>query len=491
MRTMLRRSTAVGMTVLLGACASAPSTQSAATMPPLDRTVRPTPGPRPSVDFPEVERFTLSNGLPVWVVEKREVPLVTVQLIFEAGGIADPPGQPGLASLTAAMLTEGTTSRTATQIANQVDLLAADLNTGAGRETGVVSLSTLSRSLEPALDIFADVIVNPAFNQDDWERVQQQRLVSLIQTLDQPSALAGQEFARLVYGDTHPYGRPLQGTPESVTAITPADLRRLHQQYYVPTNGNLIVVGDVDTDRLRDRLERAFSDWERAPAPAGVMPGAVADPPETHIYLIDKPGAAQSEIRIGHPGIARNHPDYFPILVLNGLLGGDFTSRINLNLREDKGYTYGASSSFTMARIAGPFVAGAAVQTAVTRESVIEFMNELEGIRTSNPVTSAELESTKSALIRREPLLLETNSRIAGRIADLVRYDLPADYFDQYTDRIAEVTVDDVNRVAREQLRPGNMAIVVVGDRAAIEQGLRELPYPVDIVAVDEPEAPA
>lgn len=479
---MIRAASTVALAAaFLSACAPA-GTLDLTGETPFDRSVMPEPGPQPEVDFPEVQRFTLSNGLPVWLVERPGVSLVTLQLLMPAGAVADPSDLPGLASLTAAMLTEGTTNRSATQIAEELDFLAANLNAGTGRETAVVTLTTLARNFEPALDLFADVVINPAFQPADWQRIQQQRLTSLLQSLDQPAAIAGQEFARIVYGE-HPYGRPLQGTPESVQTISPEDLRTFHRTHYSPMNANLVVVGDVDDDALRHQLEAELGGWQGGAAPPFVSPPS---PPSqaTRVYLIDKPGAAQSEIRIGHEGVARDHRDYFPLLVLNALLGGDFSSRINMNLREDKGYTYGASSSFQMGRIAGPFVTGAAVQSAVTKESVVEFMRELQEIRTTRPPSAEEVERTRTALVRREPLRLETNAQIASRLTDLIHFRLPPGYFDDYTDRIAAVTVEDVHRVAREHLDPDEIAIVIVGDRATIEQDLRTLGYPVEVVAI-------
>jgi predicted Zn-dependent peptidase len=345
-------------------------------------------------------------------------------------------------------------------------------------------MTTLVRNLDAALNLFADVVARPAFRDEDWQRVQQQRLVTLLQSLDQPATIVSREFARAVYGDAHPYGRDPLGTPESVRSITPADLRSYHQRFYTPSNANLIVVGDVNVGELRPGLESALSSWQGGAAPPVVSPSPPAPQTAATIYLIDKPGAAQSEIRIGHEGVNRMSPDYFALTVLNALFGGEFTSRVNMNLREDKGYSYGAYSAFTMARIAGPFVTGGAVQTAVTRESVTELMKELDDIRGPRPASEDEVETTKLALIRREALRLETNAQVAARITDLVRYGLPLDYFNRYTDELAKVTVADVNRVAREQLRPARAAIVIVGDRSVIEQELRTLPYPVQIVSI-------
>lgn len=473
---------AAGLFAVALGCASATT---AVQDPAFDRSVMPAPGSIPEVDFPEIQRFTLSNGLEVWHVERTGLPLLSVQLLLNGGAIAEPTDRPGLASLTAAMLTQGTTSRSATEIADELDFLAASLSAGAGRETAVVTLNTLSRNLAPALNLFADVVTNPSFDEEEWVRVRDQRLAAIAQSRDQAGAVASEEFSRRVFGATHAYGRPLQGTRASVEAMSVPVLREFHQTFYQPSNATLIVVGDVSAAQLRPALEAGLATWRAGPAASRVAPTPPPPLQATRVFLIDRPGAAQSEVRIGHVGVDRNHPDYFPILLMNSILGGQFSSRINLNLREDKGYTYGASSTFQTGRYPGPFLAGGGVQTAVTRESVIEFMKELEEIRGARPVTAEELEFAKASEIRGEPLSLETNAQIAGRIQQLIIYDLPADYFDDYADRVAAVTLADVNRVAREQLHPERFAIVIVGDRASIESGLATLPYPIEIVTIE------
>ena len=299
--------------------------------------------------------------------------------------------------------------------------------------------------------------------------------------------VASQQFAEVLYGPTHPYGRPTEGTPLSVRGVQASQLQDFYRTWYRPNNADLLVVGDVDTEAVMPLIEEAFAGWERAEVPAVTFPDAPSAQAGTQIFLIDKPGAAQSEIRIGHVGVARDNPDYFPLLVMNTILGGQFSSRINLNLREDKGYTYGARSGFSMRRRAGPFTAQAGVQTPSTKESVIEFMNELEGIRGGRPITEEELEFAKNAIIRGEPLELETPYQIASRLEDLIIYDLPPDYYDSFTAQVQAVTLPDVERVAREYLDPEHFAIVVVGDRSQIEPGLRELPYPVEIVTLEQP----
>jgi zinc protease len=474
-RLALRLSVASGFVIATGCAAGAGGGA-------LDRSAMPQPGSTPEYDFPEITRRTLSNGLRVSIVERPGRASVSLRLIADAGAMTDPPGRPGIASLTAAMLTEGTTSRSSRDIADEVEFLAATLSSGAGLETGAINLSTLARNLEPALGIFADVAINPAFAEPEWNRVRERELVALAQTRDQPAIIATEAFGRVLYGDMHPLGRPTRGTPESIRALTTADLRAFHRDRYRPETSHLIVVGDVSTDRLIPMLERAFAGWTRSAASARVVPPLPAAHGPTRVYLIDQPGAAQSEIRVGHVGVPRNHPDFYPLMVLNTLLGGQFTSRINLNLREEKGYTYGARSSFDMRSIPGPFTAQAGVETSVTRESVIEFVREISDIRGARPVTAEELEFTIASLVRREPITLETNPQILDRVQTLVLYGLPDDYFDHYTDRIAAVRLEDVNRVAREYLHPDRSAIVVVGDRSVVESGLRQLPYPLEIV---------
>jgi predicted Zn-dependent peptidase len=449
----------------------------------LDRKVVPPAGPAPSINFPAVQQHTLNNGLRVYVVERRNVPLVTMRLVLDAGAAADPAGRGGVAALTAEMLDEGTATRTSLQLADELESLGADINTNAGYDAASVSLSTLSRNVRPALGILADVVARPAFATAELERVRGQRLTALIQQQDQPVALANREFATRVFGGEHPYGRPLEGTPATLRQLTADELRAFHGTYYRPGNARLLVVGDVRTSELIPQLNAAFAGWTGAAAQAVRYPAAPQPQAGTRVYLIDKPGAAQSEVRIGHVGVARNHPDHFPLMVLNAILGGTFSSRINLNLRENKGYTYGARSGWTQRREPGPFTAQAGVQTPVTRESLVEFMRELEEIRGSRPVNTEELDFAKASLIRSEPLRSETNAQIAARLEELVLFGLPMDYYSSYNQRIQAVTQADVQRVAQIYLSPDKFAVVIVGDRSKVEAPLRELPYPVEIVA--------
>ena len=428
----------------------------------------------PRFQLPQVQRRKLSNGLEVLLVEHHELPVVSMNLLIKSGAAADQNDRAGLASLTAALLDEGTNTRSALDISNQLAAIGAQLGSGSGRDSSSVTLRTLERQIDKALEIYADVIVNPAFPKDELERARSSRLAQLSQLRDNADAVSDLVFASLLYGRKHPYGQPAIGDTASVSAVGDADLRRFYETYYRPNNAALIVVGDVTAASLMPKLERAFANWKSAPVPAVNL----STPPAREraaIYIVDKPGAAQSVISIGQIGVERATPDFFPLLVMNNILGGGFVSRVNLNLREDKGYTYGARTSFDFRRAAGPFTASAGVQTAVTKESVSEFLKELRGIRGEMPVSDRELEIAKQAIIRGYPRGFETPDQIAGRLSDVVLYGLPDDYFNNYIARVRAVIKDDITRVANRYLDPSRAAILIVGDRTVIEPGLRSL----------------
>ncbi|MGH9941654.1 MAG: M16 family metallopeptidase [Pyrinomonadaceae bacterium] len=434
----------------------------------------PKPKADPRFQLPQIQRRKLSNGLDVLIVEHHELPVVSMNLIVKTGAAADRRERTGLAGLTAGLLDEGTSTRSSLDISNQLASIGAQLGTDSGRDSSGVTLRTLTRQLDKALEIYADVITNPAFPGEELERARSQRLAQFAQLRDNADAIAGIVFPTLLYGRTHPYGQPAIGDEASVRAVMAADARSFYETYYRPNNSTLIVVGDVRPATLVPKLERAFANWKGGDVPTLALPEAPARQ-RAAIYIVDRPGAAQSVISIGHVGVARSTPDYFPLLVMNTLLGGQFSSRVNLNLREDKGYTYGARTSFDFRRSPGPFTASAGVQTAVTKESVQEFLKELRGIRGEIPVSPRELEFAKQALIRGYPRGFETPDQIAGRLSDVALYGLPADYFNTYIQRVRAVTAADVARVANKYLDPSRMAILVVGDRKVIEPGLRSI----------------
>ncbi|MCO6510343.1 MAG: insulinase family protein [Aridibacter famidurans] len=434
----------------------------------------PKPGPDPKVSLPKIQKKSLSNGLQVWMVPQKELPMVAMNLVIKTGGTANPDGKDGLAGFTADMLSEGTKNRSAVEISNELQSIGSRVFAGADWDSTDAGMSTITKHLDKALGIYADVVMNPTFPAEEFETQKRRALVSLMQRKDNPGAIASLAYSKLLYGEDHPYGRSLSGTEDSIKAMKRDDLVKFYETYYSPKNAVMIVVGDVDEKTLIPKLEKTFGAWKGGDVPETPVPDKASfDKPG--IYIVDKPGAAQSELRIGHPGVSRDNPDYIPIMVMNSILGGQFSARVNMNLREDKGYTYGARTGFSTRKGAGPFTASAGVQTAVTKESVIEFMKELNGIRGSIPVTQAELDYNKQSLIRRFPRTIETVGQIGGQLAELVVHDLSEDYVNDYLAKISKVTLDDVKRVANKYLDPNQMAIVVVGDRSVIEPRLREI----------------
>lgn len=448
---------------------------------PVDLTKPPVLGPPPTLHLPPITTRQLPNGLKVVVVERHELPIADVILELRTGGEADAPGKIGTAALTSAVLTEGTTSRNALQIADQAAFLGVRLNANSGWDQSTVSLHTPTAQLDSAMALLADVALHPAFPPADLERVRKVRLTALQQLRDRGPAIADRAFAFALYGDQHPYGRPLAGTEASVASITRDDLQRFYSAYYRPNNATLLVVGDVRPDDVERRAQALFGNWQRADVPGvTVSVPSVAKGPT--LILIDKPGAAQSSFRLGGIGAPRSTSDYFALQVLNTILGGSFTSRLNLNLRETHGYTYGASSGFSLRRGAGPFTAAAEIVTAKTDSALIEFTKELRAIRDTVP--TAELAKAKRYLQLGLPENFETTGSIAGQMLPLITYGIPLEFYDTAVQNIEAVTQADVQRVARQYVNPDNITVVVVGDRKVIEPGLRAL-KPGEIVVRD------
>ena len=466
------------LAVALPGCApratTSPSTAASIAAPAasFDRSVPPTLGEPPSVKLPPVVTRELPNGLKLMIVEQHELPLADFLLIVRTGGEADPPRKSGLASLAADLLDEGTMTRDALAIADQQAYLGVQMQTGSGWDASTVSLHTPTAQLDSALALFADVALHPAFPEREFTRLRTQRITGLIQLKDRPQAIADRAYASVLFGDTHPYGRPLSGTEASVEKITREDAAQFYGTYFRPNNATLIVVGDVKPSDIERRIRALFGTWERAEVPATNY-GSVQPPAATMVYLIDKPAAPQASIRIGTIGVPRSTEDYFALQVMNTVLGGAFTSRLNQNLRETHGYTYGAGSGFSMRRAAGPFTARAEVTGTKTDSALFEFMKELRSIRDTVPTT--ELAKAKRYLQLQLPADFETPGDIAGQLVPIVLYGLPLNYYDTYVKQIGSVAQADVQRVATKYVDPSRFAIVIVGDRASIEPGLKAL----------------
>ncbi|HEY8849367.1 MAG TPA: pitrilysin family protein [Thermoanaerobaculia bacterium] len=448
----------------------------------VDRASAPPPGrPRP-YRFPQVRRMALDNGLRVLVAENHNAPLVGLRALVRSGADHDTAQLAGLAGITAELLDEGAGKRDAIRLAEDIGLLGGSLAAGADWDASYASIDVLSGNAKPAVDIFSDVVQRPMLPPSALERVRSERLNELLQQRDEPAAIAAKRFSNLLYG-TGTYGNSVIGTPGSVTRISIDDIRRFYAAHYVPNNTSLIVAGDIDATGMLDLMRSCFADWKRGKEPPRptVTPAAID---ASRIYLIDRPNAVQSEIRVGHIGVPRNCEDYFALTVMNAILGGVFNSRINLNLREKHGYTYGARSAFAFRRLAGPFVVSAPVRNDVTRESINEMLNELRRIR-GGDIEPRELDDTKNYLTGVFPATVQTSSDIAGRLLDMELYDLPQDYFDRYRENIEAIGAEDVARVARKYIDPDRSLIVIVGNATQVREPLAALGIPIHNLDID------
>ena len=461
----------------------APAQTTSATRP--DRSKPPALGPVRPLKLPPVQKLELANGLPVLLVELHEVPVVALNVVARAGAGADPRDKPGLASLTADLLDEGAGSRSALQIADEIDYLGANLQARAGWDATAVALHVPLKRLAAALPIFADVALRPTFPAAELDRVRKDRLTELLQLRDEPRAIASVAFANALYGRDHRYGAPVIGTEASVRGFSRADLALFHERTFTPANSAIVVVGDVTAASVKGELEQAFGGWK---APQGSAPAAVPAAPQVSargIWIVDRPGSAQSEIRIGRIGPPRSTTDYFPLTVMNTILGGSFTSRLMQNLREQHGYAYGARSSFDYRLSTGPFVAAAAVQTDKTAPALAEFFKELDAIRKT--VTEAEVAKARNYVALSFPSDVEATGNIAGKLEEQFVYGLPDGWLDSYVSKVTAVTLADVRRVAEQYVDPMKVAIVVVGDRQKIEPEIRALNLgPIRVRSVEE-----
>jgi zinc protease len=446
---------------------SAPSAQQA-----LDRKKVPPPAKTPELRVPAWTKSTLANGADLIVAEKHDLPLISFSITFLGGADQfEPAGKQALASLTAALLSEGTRTRDAEALSNALQLLGTSISASIGSESGTIGFRSTAAKFPATLDLLADILVNPVFPENGLERLRGQRLVQLTQARAQPGAIASRVFPRIVYGDAHPYGRVV--TEASLKAITRDDLAAFHKQYFLPGRALVTVVGDTTAAAARPVIEKALAAWTKGgDKPSFTFP-PVGEPKATTIFLVDKPGAAQSTFAIGRPGPPRNTPDYYALQVMNTILGGMFQSRLNANIREEKGYSYGVSSSFGYGKGPGPFRTGGDIVTEKSDAALVEFMKELKGILGERPLTEEELSVAKDALVQRLPATFASVSSINNALTTLWTQNLPDDYYQQYAKRIAAVTRDDVVRVAKQYVTVDKLAIVIVGDRSVIEGPLK------------------
>ena len=441
-----------------------------------DRSRLPEPGPAPEVRFPEFQRFTLANGLRVILAERHAVPMVRLDLVLDAGYATDQGGIPGTAELAMALLDEGTARRSALQISEELALLGASLGTGSDLDASYVSLSALKDKLEAALDIYADVILNPSFPEADFQRLLKLQLAQIQQEKSSPFTMALRVVPGLLYGPGHAYSNPLTGSgyEDSLTRLTRADVAAFHRAWFKPNHATLVVVGDTSAAEMRPRLEKLFQDWPGGDIPAKNI-AAVAPRPRPAVYLIDKPGSPQSVVIAGQLAPSAADPERIALETVNFILGGDFVSRLNMNIREEKHWSYGAGSFLGGARGQQPFIAYAPVQADKTRETIEEIRKELTGILGAKPITRDEFENAKKSQTLQLPGQWETMAAVEGSLVEMVRFGLPDDYYAQYPGKVLGLKIEDLERAARKAIRPESVAWVVVGDRALVEPGIRSL----------------
>lgn len=417
----------------------------------------------------------LPNGLELRAVTHRSVPVASIVLLVPGGASVDPAAARGLVSMTAGLLDEGSKGQSALDIADRVARIGGDLDIDAGADSVVVGFTTLDRFFETALSLVHEIVTAPNLANDDFNRIRNLRVERLRQMKDHAAVLAERAFARVLYGE-HPYGHTSLGYEASLAALTIDDVRALHAAMFAPAGATLVVVGDRPEDALLDAAAAVFDGWRAAASPMAIdREAALAPPParpETALAVVSRPGAAQSELRIGHACAPRSTPDYPVLLILNSILGGDFVSRLNTNLREQKGFTYGVRTGFNLRRGIGPFVMQTSVGTDVTGPAVHESLKEIREIAAARPATPEEVVVAVAALSKGYPRGFETASQVARSVAQLALHGLPDSYFEEFIPRLAGVTAHDVTQAAQRHLDPAKMSTVIVGDLDKIAASL-------------------
>jgi zinc protease len=437
------------------------------------RKTPPAPGKQPELNLPVPTTFALTNGIKIYLLEDHSLPVFSARLVDLAGSATNPTGQPGLAAFTARMLTEGTDKRSSTLLADDVASIGASLNSTAGMDASAAAIDALSNNVDAAFDLLSDVALHPAFKSEEVERIRAQRLTSILQEGDQPFAAALRVGAKVLFGD-YPYGYRDIGTTASVKAITRDQLAKFWSDHYAPANAALVLVGDINETEARKLGEQYFAGWNAAGATTNATLPPMPAPPTRKIVIVDKPGAPQTALLAFGEGVPRSTPEYAAIDVMNSVLGGLFSSRINMNLREKNGYTYGAFSQFGFYRDGGVFYSGAQVRTDVTAPAAKELFGELNRMRT-DPPTSAELKLAEDSELHSLPGQFETVDETARLMADVFVYRLPTNYYQTLPAQYLKLTPDEVEKTAIEYVHPENLIVVAVGDRAKIESGLQQL----------------
>ncbi|HEV3168406.1 MAG TPA: pitrilysin family protein, partial [Isosphaeraceae bacterium] len=443
-------------------------------VPPLERSVPPATAPPVVFQAPRPEPFKLRCGVPLWVIPLRDLPIVSATVVIEAGAGVHGPDQGGLAGLTAAMLDEGTSTRSSLDLARVAEGMGTSLTTSCGWDGSYVSLQCLTPHLGASLDLAVDVLRNPAFPEPDWKRVHGQTIAALLAEHDSAEARGYRALLGALYGEGHPYRTPVDGDVATVSALTCERVRGFYVEHYQPTRSAWVVAGDVEPQQFARALDDRLADWSGTASPAPEV-SRPSDSPAPRILLLNRPGAAQAAVRVGHVGVHRLHPDYTDLLVLNQVLGGQFTSRLNTCLREAKGLTYGVRSNFDFRRGPGPFTVSTSVQTDRVAEALDELRREVEALVGDRPPTLPELEDARRSLIEGQARHFETPSSLVARYASLFLYGLPADYHARFAERLEAVTVESLVAAATRQIRPRALVAIVVADASLVAAPLERL----------------
>jgi len=442
----------------------------------LDRSKEPAAGNAMPLSLPKMQKATLSNGLKIVLAERHTAPVIDFSLLVNSGYSADPPAAPGTASLALRMLDEGTPQRDSLKISEELESLSADFAAGANLDWATVSLNTLKITMDQALDIYADLILHPAFPQKEFLRLQKDRLAAIRREKVLPRSMALRVVPTLLYGKGHPYARPFtgSGTEESVGKMTREDLARFHATWFKPNNATLLVVGDTTMAEIQPKLERLFSSWKPGEVPKKDAP-PVNQPEKTVVYLVDRPGSGQSVIFGAQLAPPRNDPDAIPLELVNDIFGGMFSSRINMNLREDKHWSYGVFSFMANAAAQRPYLSISPVQTDKTKESLAELVKEYAGVAGSKPISADELRDAQNNDTLGLPGQFETVQQLAGAYSSILEYNLPEDYYNTFTQKALALSPENANVIAKRFIQPGHLIWVVVGDMSKAEAGIREL----------------
>lgn len=450
-----------------------------------DRTAAPPIGPVRPFDFPPFERLDLNDGLVLFAVRRGGTPLVFLELVTPAGASFDPEGRSGLAALTTAMIDEGTPGKTSREIAAAAERIGGYLSATTDWDSLSIDLEVVSPLAGTALELAGEILSEPTFPEDELVRLRDHSLAEIRRRSVIPSVLASRQFARALYGRT-PFGQPLIGTAASVEAIERADIEGFYRDRVAAAKTVLIAAGDFDLDRLHSLARRVLAGFpRRASAPRPSL--SAAPEPDSRLFLVDRPEAAQTELRIGHVGLPRSHPDFTAVSVMNSLLGGKFTSRLNINLRERRGFTYSVYSSFSRRRGAGPFVVSSAVATEHVGQAIAEIRRELEKLQ-DEPPSAAELDETKSYILGVFPYTLQSLEGLSDRLREIAVHDLPIDHWDRYPQDVRAVDGREILRVAREHLHPDRLTIVAVGPEAVLRPQLEPLGAPTVWRPAERPE---